>query len=394
MRLSNLLLNDLKRRKNFQDIGDFKTSKLLEELSFITRPRKGGLNKKDPLIRIENNLSQKFLSNLERKGFQKVDLPVLQENYIWEQSGRWNQFNQDIYETQQGEILLPTTEEPNAELLKHDKNLSYKELPILTSGVRKLFRKTNSNQFRRLPEFHLLDSYSIHENEQELSSFVAGEIEPFFYEFFEDLGLDVLPVEKRKGYTDFKYLTPEGDDDAFVDNEGNGFHEFEDASEDAEEVNCLSLGVKMELGDDYTEDLGVTYVDDNNESKNPVMGNYGIGLERLVYAVLDSSREDSDGRFKVEWPEGIEPYSLGIIGVPGSDFGDEVYEDVLNANPEVLHDDTDDSIGTKVARMYAIGVPEITVVGDEEQENGVLSIEDISTGSQKQVKIKDLQPYS
>lgn len=388
MRVSRLFGPAVKRRKEFADVASYSTSRLFGELSFLSRPERGGLDRFDPLVRLERRLETAFVAAFDSPDLARVEIPVLQDPATWRRSERWSTFEADVFTTEDGRVLCPTTEEPLTRLLGLDAHLSYRELPRVAYGRRTLFRRTPSNSYRRPPEFHLLDLYSFHRDESALRAFVAETVEPAFASVFDRFGLDVRPVPKREGYTDYKYLTGEGDDTAFLAADGTAYHDPADADAETTPASCLSLGVTMELGDRYPAAFGVDYVDADGETRTPVVGNYGIGLERLAYAVVDANRRTVGGYHTVDWPDGLHPYEFGIVGVPASSYPGALYADL--DRPDVLYDDTDDPVGTKVARMYALGVKRFAVVGDDERGDEALRAERTADGQIESAFINSL----
>lgn len=377
MRLSAIFGPNIKRRKDFSDLGSLSTSQLLEELSLLWRPERGGITKFDPLTRIESALQSLFKRAFDDITAQQVEIPVLQVRELWERSGRWNEFNDDIFTTDDETALCPTTEEPLVTLLSLDKNLSYRELPRSVVGTRTLFRRTKSNSYRRPPEFHLLDVYSFHRTTEAVGAFVDSQVEPAFESLFDRLGIKTTRVLKREGYFDYKYETTEGDDKLFRTAEGEAYHRPHETEAETDPVPCLSLGVTMNLGVRYPADLDVTYTTDRGTESHPAVGNYAIGLERLAYAVLDANRTRTSGYHTVDWPDGVHPYEFGIVGVDGDEYPEQLYSEL---DGPVLLDDTPDSIGTKIARMYALGVREFAVVGENERDAETIETEDTGSG--------------
>jgi prolyl-tRNA synthetase len=385
MRLSTVFGPNIKRRKDFSDLGSLPTSQLLEELSLLWRPERGGITRFDPLVRIESALESLFECTFADITAQQVEIPVLQHRELWEQSGRWDEFGDDIFTADDETALCPTTEEPLVTLLSLDKNLSYRELPRSVIGTRTLFRRTNSNSYRRPPEFHLLDVYSFHKTTDAVDALVDSRVEPAFKSLFDRLGIETTRVLKREGYFDYKYRTEEGDDKLFQTADGEAYHRPQETEAETESVPCLSLGVTMNLGNRYPADLDVTYTTDRETESHPAVGNYAIGLERLAYAVLDANRTRTNGYHTVDWPTGVHPYEFGIVAVDGDEYPEQFYSEL---DGPVFLDDTSDSIGTKIARMYALGIRQFAVVGEDERDAETVETEHTGDG-ERRTELKD-----
>ena len=99
------------------------------------------------------------------------------------------------------------------------------------------------------------------------------------------------------------------------------------------------------------------------------MGCYGLGLDRLIAAVIESSHDDKG----IIWPEAIAPFKAYLIDLEGS-FGQEVYEKLEAAGIEVLFDDRKVSAGVKFADADLLGIPNRLVLSDKTIKDGKIEI--------------------
>lgn len=125
------------------------------------------------------------------------------------------------------------------------------------------------------------------------------------------------------------------------------------------------LGHVFKLGDKYSRSLNATFLDANGKNCYPLMGCYGIGLDRLVAAVAEEY-SDADG---LKWPVSVAPYHVVIVPVKYSGemqkVCDELYDELVGLGLEVLLDDRDARVGVKFKDMDLIGIPYRIVVGEK-----------------------------
>ena len=119
----------------------------------------------------------------------------------------------------------------------------------------------------------------------------------------------------------------------------------------------IELGHTFKLGTWYSEAVGSTYLDEQGESHPIVMGSYGIGVGRLMAAIVETHRDEHG----IIWPTSVTPYQLHLVALgPNPDVvnrAEELYQRLIDAGYEVLYDDRDERAGVKFADADLIGVP-------------------------------------
>ncbi len=136
----------------------------------------------------------------------------------------------------------------------------------------------------------------------------------------------------------------------------------EESDEPLEEITAVEAGNIFRLGTKYSDAVGFKYTDENGELKPVIMGCYGIGLSRLVGAVVEASHDENG----IIWPINVAPYLVHLITL-GNDpdvqaEADKLYEELLEKGHEVLYDDRDERAGVKFADADLIGIPVRLVV--------------------------------
>ena len=136
----------------------------------------------------------------------------------------------------------------------------------------------------------------------------------------------------------------------------------------------LELGHIFKLGAKYTKPMNVTYLDVNGKPVIPLMGCYGIGVDRTLASIIEGHHDDKG----IKWPMSVAPYQVAIIPIQYKDkmkeVADNLYETLTNAGIEVLLDDRNERPGVKFTDSELIGYPVRIVVGDKNLPNVEIKI--------------------
>jgi prolyl-tRNA synthetase len=119
------------------------------------------------------------------------------------------------------------------------------------------------------------------------------------------------------------------------------------------------------------------------------MGSYGIGVSRLVGALIEANHDDAG----IIWPPSVAPFQVGLINLRPADkhcreTADDLYGKLLAAGVEVLYDDRDESPGTKFATMDLIGSPEQIVIGPRGLAAGTIEMKHRRSGERRDVSVE------
>jgi prolyl-tRNA synthetase len=122
------------------------------------------------------------------------------------------------------------------------------------------------------------------------------------------------------------------------------------------------------------------------------MGSYGIGVSRLVGAIIDAHHDDKG----ICWPESVSPFLIGIVNLRQNDIecsnlSDTIYNNLLSKDVSVLYDDRDEGAGIKLAEMDLIGVPWQIRIGPRGIKNGNFELLQRKTGDITEIKVKDME---
>jgi prolyl-tRNA synthetase len=141
------------------------------------------------------------------------------------------------------------------------------------------------------------------------------------------------------------------------------------------EAKGIEIGHVFQLGTKYSEAMKAFYLDENGSLQPYIMGCYGIGVSRLMAAVIEQFHDERG----IIWPYSVAPYQVVIIPVNWEideqrQVGEQIYNRVLGAGLEVLIDDRKVSPGVKFAEADLIGFPLQVVVGKRGLERGIVEV--------------------
>ena len=139
------------------------------------------------------------------------------------------------------------------------------------------------------------------------------------------------------------------------------------------------LGHIFKLGDKYTKSMNVTYLDVNGKLVTPIMGCYGIGVDRTLASIIEAHHDDNG----IMWTMSTAPFQVAVVPVmykeKMKEVADKLYEELSAAGIDVLLDDRDERPGVKFKDADLIGYPVRIVVGDKNLPNVELKLRDSET---------------
>jgi prolyl-tRNA synthetase len=150
----------------------------------------------------------------------------------------------------------------------------------------------------------------------------------------------------------------------------------------------IEVGQVFYFGDKYSRPLGAVVAGPEGEPVALEMGSYGIGVSRLVGALIEANHDEAG----IIWPESVAPYRVGLINLRAGDArcraaAADFYGKLLNAGVEVLYDDRDESPGAKFATMDLIGLPEQVVIGPRGIAAGTVEIKNRRSGERQELSV-------
>ena len=353
------------------------------------------LQKVENIIRKEMNIA----------GAQEILMPMVQPASLWEQSGRIDQYGQELLiflDRHENKFCLgPTHEEIITDLCK---NLltSYKQLPVTLYQIQTKFRDEIRPRFgvMRSREFLMKDAYSFDLDKESLDQSYSVMKEAYI-KIFDSLGLDYRIVKADSGAIggsdseEFHVLADSGEDLlAFSDKSEYAINaelltELQDGqdpyslegkpSPDGKGLLKLKKGIEVghifKLGRKYSEILNLRIQGENNDI-HPEMGCYGIGASRIVAAAIEQNHDEKG----IIWPKALAPFEVALVEVNPKkkdeikEKSSEIYNLLKENDIDVLWDDREKRPGVKFTDMEVTGIPLTIIIGERTLETGEIEI--------------------
>jgi prolyl-tRNA synthetase len=354
----------------------------------------------------------KKIENIVREEINKTEavevlMPALQPKDLWVESGRWEKYGKELMRLEDRNerpfCLGPTHEEVITAMVRDYVN-SYKKLPIGLYQIQTKFRDEFRPRFglMRGREFLMFDLYTFHKDEEDLDVWYK-KVREAYKRILERLSLDYRIIGAGSGNIggnaseEFMVLCDIGED-TIVYSDSSSFALNQeicdlkegDPSPDGKGVIKYAKGIEVghifKLGTTYSELMKATFIDQDQQTKPIVMGCYGIGISRLLMAILEQHSTDE----KPIWPKEVTPFDLHIIPLGDNlEQGLKVYEK-LSKEYACLIDDRDERAGVKFQDADLIGVRYRIVVGRKASE-GIYEFQDLLKGEKKELKLAEIE---
>jgi len=382
-----------------------RNAKLLIRAGFIEKVSAGIYNFLPLGLRVINKIENIIREELNKIGCQELLLTNLHPKEYWEKTGRWEIFDA-LFKTKSKTgseyALAPTHEEVIFPLVKKIIK-SYKDLPVALYQINTKFRdelRAKSGLLRGR-EFIMKDLYSFHKNNEEVEKFKKL-VDKTYKKIFKRCGLNAIETFASGGTfskysTEFQVPTDSGEDEIYYCEKCKKAWNKEIYKKDYCEI-CKSKLVKLKsievgntfnLGTKYSEAFDLKYIDKDNKERPVYAGCYGIGVTRLMGAIVEVHNDEKG----IIWPESVAPFKIHILDLKfKKGVGEKIYKDLIK-NYEVLYDDRENvSPGEKFAESDLIGIPYRIVIGEKIKNNKV-DIKKRSEKKYKEVNIKDIRKW-
>ncbi len=356
-------------------------------------------------LRLLNAIQTIIRQEMRTAGASELLLPALQPLELWQRTGRDETIGDVMFrfEDRRGRKLClgPTHEEVITELIRTH-IVSYKQLPVVLYQIQTKFRDEIRPRFGivRACEFIMKDAYSFDRDQAGLEKNYRAMHEAYT-RIFQRCGLDCLAVEADSGVMGGKvsheFMVPceSGEDAAFRCPQCKKAAPFAEGKEvmcpdcalPMHKINVLEVGHIFQLGTKYTVSLGANFIDTAGKQQPIIMGCYGIGVSRLIAAIMEQNHDDSG----LVWPKEVAPYQVEIVPLDVADpslmqQAKDLHDGLEAAGVSVLMDDRDERAGVKFNDADLIGVPLSVVFGKKNLEQGKV---EVKTRMDKKVTLVD-----
>ncbi len=360
-------------------------------------------------LRVLSKIENIIREEMNDTGAHELFLPCLQPLELWKKTGRDETLKDVMIKFQDGKgrtvCLGPTHEEIITQLAKEYVH-SYKQLPVTLYQIQTKFRDELRARFGivRACEFIMKDAYSFDKDKEGLVKNYELMYEAY-KKIFSRCDLDVVIVEADSGAMggdiSHEYMVPApiGEDSVSVcPSCGYSCGEKQNAKEGSACLECkkgelekkaaIELGHIFQLGTKYTVPLGAVFLDENGKQQPMIMGCYGIGVSRMIAAVIETHHDEGG----IIWPQEIAPFDIEIL--PLQIDNDQImecangyYKQLSDLGMDVLIDDRKESVGRKFNDADLIGIPWRIVMGKKTFAEGSVEIKSRATGETIKVPV-------
>ena len=433
MKRSNLFLPTLKENPTEAKI----TSHRLMLRSGMVRQSSSGIYSWLPMgLKVLKNI-EKIIRLEQDLIAQELLMPTIQDSEIWKKSGRFNDYGKEMLtfiDRHEHQLLYgPTNEELITDIFS--KNImSYKSLPLCLYHIQWKFRDEIRPRFgvMRGREFLMKDAYSFDISKEDAIK-CYNRMFLSYLRIFNKMELKAIPVSADTGPIggdlshEFIILADTGESEVYLDknilkeeipninyNDSKGISKLvdtltsfyaaaDDKYDEVEYMNNVSennrlktkgieVGHLFYFGSKYSIPLEAKVNSKEGKVVPVEMGSYGIGVSRLVGAIIDAHHDDKG----ICWPESVSPFLIGIVNLRQNDIecsnlSDTIYNNLLSKDVSVLYDDRDEGAGIKLAEMDLIGVPWQIRIGPRGIKNGNFELLQRKTGDITEIKVKDME---
>jgi prolyl-tRNA synthetase len=385
--------------------------------------------------RVLKKIEQIVREEQDRAGAIEMLMPTIQAADLWRESGRYDAYGPEmlrIRDRHDREMLYGPTNEEMLTAIVRDELKSYRELPRTLYHIQWKFRDEVRPRFgvMRGREFLMKDAYSFDLDEEGARQSYYTQLLAYL-RTFQRMGIQAVPMKAASGPIggdlshEFIVLAPTGESEVFYD---AAFEEFDWQQSDLQYGDAAGLkalfdrvsstysatdethdearwatisddrkrtgrGIEVGhifyFGDKYSAAMGLKVSGTDGKPVTPMMGSYGVGVSRLVGAIIEASHDDAG----IIWPASVAPWKVGLVTMrqddePSVAAAEGLYTDLRNAGIETAYDDRDERGGAKLATMDLIGLPWQVIVGPRGIAAGTVELKRRSSGEKQELSVE------
>ena len=385
-------------------------------------------------LRVLKNIEEIVRQEQDRAGAQEVLMPTLQSADLWRQSGRYDAYGPEmlrIRDRHDREMLYGPTNEEMITALFRDDVKSYRDLPRTLYHIQWKFRDEVRPRFgvMRGREFLMKDAYSFDLDE-------AGARQSYYRQMlaylrtFQRMGIQAVPMKAASGPIggdlshEFIVLAPTGESDVFYDaayetfdwhqsdlhyddeaglqglfDRVNSTYAATDETHDEarwaqvpEDKRRTGRGIEVGhifyFGTKYSAAMDLKVSGTDGSPVTPHMGSYGVGVSRLVGAIIEASHDEAG----IIWPDAVAPWLIGLVNMRHDDpacvaVADELYAKLQQFGDIALYDDREERGGVKLGSMDVMGLPWQFIVGPKSLAEGMIETKNRRSGQRELITV-------
>ena len=376
-------------------------------------------------LTVLRNIENIIRTHLNKIGCLEVLMPTIQPASLWIESNRYDSYGKEmlkIKDRHDVDLLYgPTCEEVITDIFRREIK-SYKDLPKNFYQINWKFRDEIRPRFgvMRGREFLMLDNYSFDLNEESAKK-TYDKIYQAFFDIFKAMDLNSIAVRAETGAIggnlshEFHILADTGESEIFYDKKFDDLikkdqldintmqNTYAMADDMHQEDQCpikkdqiiskrgIEIGHIFNFSTKYSKALNAKLLDKNGQEFYPNMGSYGIGVSRLVGAIIESSHDENG----IIWPNAIAPFDATIINLKPKDeqaikITEDLKQKLQKKNIKILVDDTDQSAGQKFFRADLIGIPKQIVIGNKTIKENIAEVKNRHSNEKQQLTLDQI----
>jgi prolyl-tRNA synthetase len=421
MRLSTFFMPTLKETPHEAQIA---SHRLMLRAGMI-RQSSAGIYSWLPLgLKVLRKIEKIVREEQDAAGAQELLMPTIQPADLWRESGRYDAYGKEmlrITDRHDREMLYgPTNEELITQIFR-DNVKSYRDVPKTLYHIQWKFRDEVRPRFgiMRGREFLMKDAYSF-DMDYEGARKSYETMFNSYLKAFKRMGLTAIPMQADSGAIggtlshEFHILAETGESGVFydvaydelaakgeIDLEAlSRLYAVTDEKHDPAAANVpppdrlkvargIEVGHIFYFGTKYSQAMGAVVAGPDGNPVTVEMGSYGIGVSRLVGAIIEAFHDDNG----IKWPEAVAPFKVGLINLKSGDATcdkacADMYRTLSEQGVEILYDDRDLRAGVKFADMDLIGLPWQLIAGPKGLANGMVELKSRITGEKQELSME------
>ncbi len=370
--------------------------------------------------RVLKRIDQIVAEEQDRIGCHRITMPTVQPASLWQESGRYEDYGKEmlrIKDRHDREMLYgPTHEEVITDVVRQYVS-SYRQLPLCLYQIHWKFRDEIRPRFgvMRGREFCMKDAYSF-DLDMDSARCSYEKMYNAYLRTFAKMGLKAVPMRADSGAIggdlshEFHVVADTGESAIYYD---KAFETITEADYSMEKLGTLyavsdekhdpttcpiapdqlisrrgiEVGHIFYFGTKYSKSMNLKVAGPDGKPIYPEMGSYGIGVSRLVAAIIESSHDEHG----IIWPEQVAPFRIGLIDAKNDAqtqaISEQLHERLINAGISVLYDDRSERAGVKFSDMDLIGLPWQVIVGGKTLTNGTVEIKNRRTDAREDLTL-------
>jgi prolyl-tRNA synthetase len=387
-------------------------------------------------LRVLKKIEQVVREEMNRAGAVEILMPTLQLADLWRESGRYDDYGEEmlrIKDRHERDLLYgPTAEEVVTDIFRSYVK-SYKDLPLNLYNIQWKFRDERRPRFgvMRGREFLMKDAYSFDVDEASARA-AYNRMFLAYLNVYARLGLKAIPVRADTGPIggdlshEFIILAETGESEVFahrdlvemgapgpdIDWRGDlqplvdqrtalyaASDEMHDQArfeaEAPEDKRMTARGIEVGhifyFGEKYSKPMGAKVAGPDGKDTPVHMGSYGVGVSRLVAAIIEASHDDAG----IIWPDSVAPFGVAVVNLRPGDAAcdaacEQIYQALADAGRDPALDDRDERPGAKFASLDLVGVPWQVIVGPKGLAEGAIEIKNRATGERSTAPVAEV----